>query len=221
MALNSGDDQRTYPPEPENKTAYTEKYDRFYTRTAQIYNLFVNTLPIWKRWLKHALPYLQGPRLLEISFGTGYLMTQFADRYTTFGLEYNAAMIALARKNLKALNLHAELQRGTVEALPYPDQCMDCVVNTMAFSGYPDGVQALSEIVRVLKPAGRVVLIDINLPENRNRIGTLLARGWSAAGDILRDMESLFQTFDLRYRDVEIGGFGSVHLYTAQRKQPT
>ena len=88
---------------------------------------------------------------------------------------------------------------------------VDCVLNTMAFSGYPDGRKALRELLRVLKPAGRLVLIDINYPADGNRLGTWLTECWRYAGDLIRDMSGLFREFSLEHTDQEIGGWGSVH----------
>jgi SAM-dependent methyltransferase len=91
------------------------------------------------------------------------------------------------------------------------------VLNTMAFTGYPDGRKALSELVRVLRPGGRLVIIDVNYPSDGNRLGTILVESWKRSGDLIRDMHALFAEFDIDATDQEIGGFGSVHLYLATK----
>ncbi|NIP97768.1 MAG: class I SAM-dependent methyltransferase, partial [Akkermansiaceae bacterium] len=45
---------------------------------------------------------------------------------------------------------------------------------------------------RVLKPGGRLVMVDVNFPRDGNWRGTLLAQGWKAAGDLIRDVPHLF-----------------------------
>jgi len=127
-------------------------------------------------------------------------------------------MIAVARRNLQRAGVRATLCRGTVEALPYRSESFDSVLTTMAFSGYPDGRKALRELLRVLKPAGRLVLIDINYPADGNRLGTWLTGLWKYAGDLIRDMGPLFREFGLEHVDHEIGGWGSVHLYIATKR---
>ena len=87
----------------------------------------------------------------------------------------------------------------------------------MAFSGYPDGRKALSELARVMRPAGKLVIIDVNYPCDANRLGTALVGLWKRSGDLIRDMPALFAERDLDVIDREIGGFGSVHLYLAKR----
>ena len=207
-----------YPPDPENQGGFTAEFDSFYTRFAGIYDFLIKSLPVWKNWLKQTLPYIHGQRVLEVSFGTGYLLTQFADRFQAFAIDYNAAMAQTAKGNLQRQGLDAALQQADVAHLPYADHSFDTLVNTMAFSGYPNGKAALSEIGRVLKPGGVLVMIDIDYPKDRNRFGMALTRFWMASGDIIRDMSTLFAEFGWEYREEEIGGFGSVHLYVAEKR---
>lgn len=102
--------------------------------------------------------------------------------------------------------------------LPYPDRFFDTVLCTMAFSGYPDSHVALGEMVRVLAPDGRLVLIDVNYPADGNRLGTFWTEPWKRAGDLVRDMAGLFRAAGLDHSDDEIGGSGSIHLYLATRR---
>ena len=77
----SGDSMVRYSAEPHDHRAFTKSFDRAYTRLARVYDAAVKLLPIRKTWLRPALRPLKGPRVLEVSFGTGYLMTQYADRF--------------------------------------------------------------------------------------------------------------------------------------------
>lgn len=182
------------------------------------YDIAVKALPVWKRWLRPALPHIAGPRVLEVSFGTGCLMTRYAAGVEAHGVDLNEKMVALARRNLERAGINADLRQANVEALPYPDGHFDTVVNTMAFSGYPDGERAMAELARVLRPGGRLVIIDVNYPADRNRLGTALVALWKRSGDLIRDMAPLFERFELDASDREVGGWGSVHLYVASRR---
>lgn len=207
-----------YSTEPENKKQFTKDYDQMYTFFAGVYDLVVKMFPVWKNWLRQALPHLQGPKVLEVSFGTGYLLTQYANKFETYGIDYNEKLVLVAQNNLQKKGITATLQKGDVKSLPYDDETFDCIVNTMAFTGYPDGLKAMSELHRVLKPGGKLILIDIDYPKDRNWLGMKMTRMWAALGDIIRDMEPIFRQFNFEYTDEEIGGFGSVHLYVATKK---
>jgi ubiquinone/menaquinone biosynthesis C-methylase UbiE len=206
-----------YPSEPDDTQAFTAEFDRFYTRFARAYDRFVKLLPVWRRWIGHVLPHVQGPRVLEVSFGTGALLDRYGPQAVVYALEYNRTMLEIARRNLGPTGRAVSFQRGDVAHLPYQSGAFDTLVNTMAFTGYPDGAAAMMEMARVLRPGGRLVMVDVNPPQDGNRTGVWLARAWSALGDILRDMEPLFRAAGLAYVDREIGGWGSVHLYVATK----
>lgn len=209
-----------YSEEPRNRAAFTTSHDRLYTRFANFYDIAVKTLPVWKAWLGHAIPHIRGPRVLEVSFGTGYLLTRYAADFETYGIDYNRRLVRIARKNLRRADVSACLQQGNVESLPYENGFFDSVINTMAFSGYPDGARAMGEMHRVLKEGGRLVLIDVNHPSDGNWSGTTLVNVWKLTGDIIRDMGALFDEFGFVYTDQEIGGYGSIHLYVATKGSP-
>ncbi|WDP93328.1 MAG: class I SAM-dependent methyltransferase [Desulfobacter sp.] len=220
MLLKVPQNKIVYTREPLDSIAYTRRLDKAYTRYARLYDLSVKLLPVWKTWIKEVVPYIKGPRVLEASFGTGYLLMQYAGRYKTCGIDFNYNMIDIARKNLSKKQIRAHLQCANVEHLPFPDNCFDTVVNTMAFSGYPNGRQAMAEFFRVLKEGGNLLMIDFDYPSNQNRLGYWLTKLMASAGDTIRDIEALIQEFPFEYRATEIGGFGSVHFYLA-RKRPS
>ena len=203
--------------EPTNPAEFTREWDRAYTAWARPYDWAVRLLPVWKTWLQRALPHIEGPRVLEISFGTGYLLSQYAGDFETHGLDYNRAMIETTRKNLLRAGRRAELVQGNAEARPYPDAAFESVVNTMAFSGYPNGLKALTEMKRVMRKDGKLVLIDFSFPPDHNWLGTKVAAFAERSGDILRDMGALFRECELAYTDESIGAWNSVHLYVATR----
>jgi len=206
-----------YSTEPENAQQFTEQYDAFYSRFAHAYDRLVKFFPVWRNWLDNALPWIQGPQVLEVSFGTGYLLTQYAGQFETYGIDLNQNLAKVTRDNLRRSKLTAHIQVANVESLPYPAAVFDSFINTMAFTAYPDGERAMAEISRVLKPGGRLVMLDINYPQDANHFGTLLTKGWKAGGDIIRDLPGLLDGFGFQFTDQEVGGFGSVHLYVATR----
>ena len=203
--------------EPEDPERYTREWDRAYTTWATAYDVAVRRLPVWKTWIGRAVPHIVGPRVLEVSFGTGYLLTRYAADFETHGIDYNHEMVRIARANLERARVSARLVRASVDALPYRSEWFDSLVNTMSFSGYPDGARALGEMRRVLRVGGRLILIDVSLPPDRSWKGSMVARLWERSGDILRDMPALFRAHGFEATDESIGAWGSVRLYVATK----
>ena len=206
-----------YSPEPVNKQTFTAEFDQFYTRFAHLYELLLRIFPVWRRRITQVLPHVQGPRVLEVSFGTGYLLDLYDRDVEITGVEYNREMIGIARENISLRGRAVPLQQADVNHLPFQSGVFDTVVNTMAFTAYPDGKAAMAELNRVLRDGGRLVMVDVDYPLDGNRIGVLLAKMWMSLGDILRDMDPIFYEAGFEFVDEEIGGWGSVHLYVATK----
>lgn len=207
-----------YSKEPNDKKGFTEKYNQAYGSFAKSYDWIVKVLPMWRNWISAAIPHIIGPDVLEVSFGTGHLISKYANQFNTYGIDYNWELACIAQQNLNKASSQAKIQQADIEHLPYPSERFNTVINTMAFTGYPDGQKALNEIYRVIKPSGRFVLVDIDYPKNKNWLGMQTTRLWAGLGDIIRDMEALFNQTGFRWTEEEIGGFGSVHLYIAEKK---
>ncbi len=207
-----------YSKEPENSIAYTRELDKGYSKYAKAYDLAVKLLPVWKTWIKRVIPYIEDGRVLEASFGTGYLLMQYANNYETYGIDFNKDMVKVAQQNLARKGIKATLQCANAEKLPFPENYFDTIVNTMAFTGYPNGKQVMSEFYRVLKEGGRLLIVDFDYPANRNRLGYWLTKLMESAGDTIRDISKILHEFPFEYTEEEIGGFGSVHLYIAKKR---
>ena len=174
------------------------------------------SMPNWREWISSVLPYVKGPRILDVSCGTGYLLSQLTNEpnnhLETYGLDLNAEMLALARKTTSA-----PLQRADAHHLPYRAGMFDTLINTMSFNGYLDSLRALTEMHRVLRAGGRLLIVDVNPPADRNPVGMAFARKWETRVNPDLDMGQLFAQAGFSHQDQEIGGFGSVHLYVAEK----
>jgi len=198
---------------------YTNKMNEAYNWMARGYDAFMIVIPLWKKWIKEVIPHIEGKRILEVSFGNGYLMTQYAkDDYDIYGIDYNEEMLGITSRKMLVRNIDAQLSKANVERIPFPDNTFDTVINTMAFTGYPDGDSAMSELKRVLKKDGKLLLVDFDYPKDRNLMGYLTVRLWEKLGDIIKDINALLTEYDFDFKDQPIGGFGSVHLFIAQKR---
>ena len=206
-----------YSDEPDNPVEYTKRLDNEYSRFAGLYDIAVNWLPIWNTWIKTTIPHIEGDRVLEASFGTGYLLTHYASNYDTYGIDFNDRMVEIARRKLSRSGIKATLQKAHVERLPFTESFFDTIINTMSFSGYSNGIKAMSEFNRVLKEGGKLLIVDFDYPSNRNSFGYLLTKLMETAGDTIRDIPRILQEFSFEFTEEEIGGFGAVHFYSARK----
>ena len=177
---------------------YTDKMNKEYSRMAKLYDALITIFPLWKKWLKKVIPHIQGDKILEVSFGSGYLMSQYAtQKYEIYGIDYNEKMLEITQAKMDKLKIGANLRLGNVESLPYPDNTFDTVINTMAFTGYPDGKRAMSELNR----------------------GYWCVKLMEKSGDVIKDIYSVLVNNGFDCEINTIGGFGSVHLFLAEKKK--
>lgn len=99
-----------------------------------------------------------GQRVLDVACGTGVLTRAAAIRTgpsgAVTGLDLSPRMLAIAAHLSPALTW----QEGTAEALPFPDESFDAVVSQFGLMFVPDPALALREMMRVLKPGGRLAV---------------------------------------------------------------
>jgi ubiquinone/menaquinone biosynthesis C-methylase UbiE len=166
------------------------------------------------RLRKRALRYLPPPgsRLLEIGFGSGRLHVELAERYEMAGLDRAPGMVRLTKRRLAAHGRRSNLCVGSAYALPWPDGRFDAVLSTFAFSAFPDADRALDEMVRVIKPGGKVVIVDAGEAADGNLFARFLAWLWEAFGDYMRDEVPLLEARGLAVEREEYGPGGCVHV---------
>jgi ubiquinone/menaquinone biosynthesis C-methylase UbiE len=114
--------------------------------------------------LREALAGAPAPRVLDVATGTAraplLLGSQPWFDGTIDGLDLTPAMLERARAKLTAAGLAARvgLYQGDAGALPWPDASFDMVISLEALEFFPRPRRALAEMVRVLKPAGALVV---------------------------------------------------------------
>jgi ubiquinone/menaquinone biosynthesis C-methylase UbiE len=81
--------------------------------------------------------------------------------------EPDEAMLTVARRRLATAPVPITLTRAAVEALPFPDASFDCVVATLVFCSVRDVERGLGEVRRVLKPGGKLLLLEHVRSQNR------------------------------------------------------
>lgn len=97
---------------------------------------------------------------LEIAIGTGLNLPLYPRDVRLVGIELSPEMLKLARERAVALSRQVDLYEGDAERLPYPDAAFDSVVITLALCSIPDDAAAVREAHRVLRPGGRLLLLE-------------------------------------------------------------
>jgi ubiquinone/menaquinone biosynthesis C-methylase UbiE len=97
---------------------------------------------------------------LEVAVGTGLNLPFYPAGVTVTGVDLSAGMLAIAMARAGRIGSPATLLRGDAHALPCRDGSFDTVVCTFGLCAIPDVDLAVREMARVLRPGGRLVLVD-------------------------------------------------------------
>lgn len=136
-----------------------------------------------------------GEAVLDVGCGTGTLVLEVAHRVgragRVVGVDPGAQQIARARAKAARRNLPVEFQIGVIEQLPFSDQTFDVVFSTLMMHHLPAPLKrrGLSEIARVLKPGGRLVIADFK--HKQERAGQ--AAQFHAGGSRVQELAALLQ----------------------------
>ncbi len=130
----------------------------------------------------------EGQRVLDIACGTGRGTVGLARAVGVAGkvdaFDLSEAMLEQARAKIEKLGLsdRVRFKQGNARELPYPDNTFDLVYNGYMFDLIPlDGfAPILKEMARVLKPGGKLVLVNMSKPDERKTFfEKIYEKGWA------------------------------------------
>jgi ubiquinone/menaquinone biosynthesis C-methylase UbiE len=98
--------------------------------------------------------------VLEVAVGTGRNFPFYPQGVRLTAIDLSPAMLELAHKKADELCLDADLREGNAQELPFPDGSFDTVVCTLSLCNIPNDRRAISEMKRVLRLGGRLLLLD-------------------------------------------------------------
>ena len=150
-----------------------------------------------------------GDRVLEVGCGTGDVAlaacAPAGPHGSVSGIDASPEMIAVARAKAARAGLEIDFRVEPIEALTYPDATFDTVLSSLMMHHLPDDLkrQGLAEIARVLKPGGRLLIVDVKRPNSR--LGRVL-NGLMMHGSLktaIQDLPAMLQ--DAGYIGIESG----------------
>jgi ubiquinone/menaquinone biosynthesis C-methylase UbiE len=98
-------------------------------------------------------------KILDLACGDGELSLKIAERVgTVYGIDRSTIAIADARALSHKLKIHSHFRTGDAVDLPYPNNFFDKIVCSSSLEHFREDIKALSEMHRVLKPNGRLIL---------------------------------------------------------------
>jgi ubiquinone/menaquinone biosynthesis C-methylase UbiE len=103
---------------------------------------------------------LAAGRTLEVAVGTGRNLPYYDQCVALTAVDLSGRMLALAEQRAAALSREVDFRVADAQALPFDDASFDTVVATLALCSIPDDRAGTAEMARVLKPHGRLVLLD-------------------------------------------------------------
>ncbi|MBB3663156.1 ubiquinone/menaquinone biosynthesis C-methylase UbiE [Prauserella sediminis] len=142
-------------------TTHSTRWQRYWDSHADDYD---RQMTRWERKLfgdsrEWAASRARG-EVLDVAVGTGLNLPLYPDDVRVTGIDISPRMLDRARSRAEQFGRDVTLRQAGAEELPSPDDSFDTVVCTLGLCAIPDHDAALGEMARVLRPGGRLILVD-------------------------------------------------------------
>jgi len=147
----------------------TEKTMGKYNRFSYIYDLFESPMEnsVFKKWRADLINPLRG-NILEVGVGTGKNLSYYNKEAKITGIDLSPGMLSKAKERLKLLRRrNISLIEMDAQNLKFKDNSFDYIICTFVLCSVPDPVKTLKEMKRVVKPNGKILMIEHMLSKNK------------------------------------------------------
>ncbi len=126
---------------------------------------------LWKRLTIDSSGVRRGQCVLDLAGGTGDLTAKYSRLVGETGqvvlADINDSMLKMGREKLRNLGIvgNVDYVQANAEALPFPDNSFDCVTISFGLRNVTDKDKALQSMFRVLKPGGRLLVLEFSKPQ--------------------------------------------------------
>jgi ubiquinone/menaquinone biosynthesis C-methylase UbiE len=135
----------------------TEKIRKRYNRFSVVYDIFELPMELSLRKLRRILISKADGNILEVGVGTGKNLKYYPDDANLTGIDFSEGMLSHAMRKNKA---GFSLSFMDVQDLQFPSNSFDTIITTFVFCSVPNPVKGLREIKRVLKPNGKLLMME-------------------------------------------------------------
>ena len=147
---------------PAEVSAMFDRVSPRYDLTNDVLSLGIT--PYWRRRTRQAIDPKPGDLILDVAAGTGTVSRILADcGAEVTALDFSAGMIAEARRRHGDHPL-IEFTQGDATDLPFPDNTFDVTTVSFGLRNVQEPKKALTEMYRVTKPGGRIVICEFSTP---------------------------------------------------------
>lgn len=120
----------------------------------------------FRHWRLRLWEMVEGSQVLEVGVGTGKNIPYWPKDAQITGIDLTPGMLEIARARAGNLGREASLQLEDIQNIEFPDGSFDAAVATFVFCSVPNPVLGLSELGRVVRPGGQVLLLEHIRPEH-------------------------------------------------------
>lgn len=141
---------------------------RVYARMSRVYDaIYGRILEPGRRRAAALAAEGPGARVLEVGVGTGLMLPFYPATMSVVGIDLSPQMLARAHRRRQHLGRRVPLARMDASHLAFPDHTFDVVTAPHVLSVVPEPARVIREMVRVLAPGGRIILLNHFSPEGR------------------------------------------------------